>query len=29
VIAEHCKPGWQPQPLVDLAQFEVQPNTRG
>ncbi|HSI24143.1 MAG TPA: preQ(1) synthase [Methylotenera sp.] len=29
VIAEHRKPGWQPQPKVDLLQFESQSNTRG
>jgi 7-cyano-7-deazaguanine reductase len=29
VIAEHRKPGWQPQPTVDLAQFPSQSNTRG
>jgi 7-cyano-7-deazaguanine reductase len=29
VVAEHRKPGWQPQPLVDLTQFETQSNTRG
>lgn len=29
VIAEHRKPGWQPQPTVDLAQFPAQSNTRG
>jgi len=28
VVAEHRQPGWQPQPPVDLAQFETQPNTR-
>ena len=26
VIAEHRKPGWQPRPLVDLAQFPAQSN---
>ena len=29
VVAEHRKQGWQPQPAVDLAQFEKQSNTRG
>ncbi len=29
VVAEHRKAGWQPQPLVDLTQFEAQSNTRG
>ena len=29
VVAEHCKQGWQPQPVVDLMQFEAQSNTRG
>jgi 7-cyano-7-deazaguanine reductase len=29
VIAEHRKPGWNPQPRVDLATFETQSNTRG
>lgn len=29
VVAEHRKQGWQPQPLVDLTQFETQSNTRG
>ena len=29
VIAEHRKPGWNPQPRVDLATFESQSNTRG
>jgi 7-cyano-7-deazaguanine reductase len=29
VVAEHRKAGWQPQPLVDLTQFDVQSNTRG
>jgi len=29
VIAEHRKPGWQPQLRVDLASFETQSNTRG
>ena len=29
VIAEHRQPGWIPQPLVDLAQFPSQSNTRG
>jgi 7-cyano-7-deazaguanine reductase len=29
VVAEHRKAGWQPQPLVDLTQFESQKNTRG
>ncbi len=29
VVAEHRKTGWQPQPLVNLSQFESQSNTRG
>jgi 7-cyano-7-deazaguanine reductase len=29
VVAEHRKPGWAPQPQVDLAQFGAQANTRG
>ena len=29
IIVEHRKPGWQPQPMVDLAQFPAQSNTRG
>lgn len=29
VVAEHRKAGWQPQPLVELSQFESQSNTRG
>ncbi len=29
VVAEYRKPGWQPQPLVQLTQFEPQSNTRG
>jgi len=29
VVAEHRKDGWQPQPRVDLSQFEQQSNTRG
>jgi 7-cyano-7-deazaguanine reductase len=29
VVAEHRKAGWQPQPLVNLSQFESQLNTRG
>ncbi|MBK8569264.1 MAG: NADPH-dependent 7-cyano-7-deazaguanine reductase QueF [Nitrosomonadales bacterium] len=29
VVAEHRKPGWQAQPLVDLMQFGTQSNTRG
>jgi 7-cyano-7-deazaguanine reductase len=29
VIAEHRKPGWQPQSAVDLAKFETQSNMRG
>lgn len=29
VIAEHRKPGWQPQPRVELTQFESQSNIRG
>ena len=29
VVAEHRQEGWQPQPRVDLLQFESQSNTRG
>ncbi len=29
VITEHRKPGWTPQPRVELASFETQSNTRG
>jgi 7-cyano-7-deazaguanine reductase len=29
VVAEHRKASWQPQPLVDLTQFDAQSNTRG
>lgn len=29
VVAEHRKPGWQPQPRVELAEFAPQSNTRG
>jgi 7-cyano-7-deazaguanine reductase len=29
VVAEQRKPGWQPQPTVELAKFEPQSNTRG
>lgn len=29
VVAEHRKAGWQPQPRVELTQFESQSNTRG
>lgn len=29
VVAEHRKPGWTPQPKVDLLQFESQSNIRG
>ena len=29
VVAEHRKAGWNPQPKVDLTQFESQGNTRG
>src|SRR5436190_11299607 len=28
VVAEHRKPGWQPQPTVELAQFNAQSSTR-
>jgi 7-cyano-7-deazaguanine reductase len=28
VVAEHRKPGWEPQPLVDLTTFAHQSNTR-
>lgn len=29
VVAEHRKPGWEPQPTVALKSFEAQSNTRG
>jgi 7-cyano-7-deazaguanine reductase len=29
VVAEHRQTGWQPLPLVELARFEMQSNTRG
>ena len=29
IVAEQRKRGWKPQPIVDLAQFEIQSNTRG
>ena len=29
IVAEHRKRGWKLQPVVDLAQFEIQSNTRG
>ena len=29
IVAEHRKPGWVPQPAVDLAGFEGQSNVRG
>ena len=29
VVAEHRKPEWLPQPVVDLTRFETQSNTRG
>jgi len=29
VVAEHRKPGWEPQPLVNLTAFEANSNTRG
>ena len=29
VVAEHRQAGWQPQPVVDLAQFTPQSNVRG
>jgi len=29
VVAEHRKKGWEPQPKVNLSQFESQSNTRG
>jgi 7-cyano-7-deazaguanine reductase len=29
VVAEHRKAGWQPQPRVELTQFESQSNIRG
>src|SRR5690606_19436637 len=29
VVAEHRKAGWQPQPCVDLTQFDAQSNFRG
>ncbi len=29
VVAEHRKKGWQPMPLIELADFSTQTNTRG
>lgn len=29
VVAEHRHPDWQPAPVVDLARFDTQSNTRG
>ena len=29
VIAEHSKPGWNPQPKIDLGQFDSEKNYRG
>jgi 7-cyano-7-deazaguanine reductase len=29
VVADYRKPGWQPQPRVELAEFAPQSNTRG
>jgi len=29
VVAEHRQAGWQPQPRVDLTQFETNSNIRG
>jgi 7-cyano-7-deazaguanine reductase len=29
VVAEYRKPGWQPEPRVELAQFDTDSNTRG
>ena len=29
VVAEHRKKGWQPMPLIELADFSTQSNTRG
>ena len=29
VVAEFCKPGWQPAPRVELTQFDSDSNTRG
>jgi 7-cyano-7-deazaguanine reductase len=29
VVAEHRQAGWQPQPRIDLLQFDSQSNTRG
>ena len=29
IVAEHRQPVWQPQPVVELAQFKMQSNTRG
>lgn len=29
VVAEHSKPGWQPQAFVELSRFDAQSNTRG
>jgi 7-cyano-7-deazaguanine reductase len=28
VVAEHCKPGWQPAPRIELNRFEMQSGTR-
>ncbi len=29
VVAEHRKPGWAPQPMVELPEFETNDPTRG
>jgi 7-cyano-7-deazaguanine reductase len=29
VVAEHRQSGWQPQPRIEVSQFETQYNTRG
>ena len=29
VVAEHTKPGWNPQPKIDLGQFDSEKNYRG
>jgi 7-cyano-7-deazaguanine reductase len=29
VVAEHCKPGWQPAPRVELSRFNSDSNIRG
>jgi len=29
IVSEYRKPGWEPQPFIDLSQFQAQSNTRG